>query len=84
MTKEQEFGFDDYDQIYIDRIKYIINNAIAKRDKFVIINQLDQAVYNWIERNFIKIYSYFVEDGFRVSRFINNNNSMFLIEWDNN
>ncbi len=83
MTKEQEFGFDEYDQIYIDRIKYLVNCAIKKCDKFVVISKIDQAIYNWIERNFIKMYRYFLEDGFRLSHFTIDNSGRYLIEWEN-
>lgn len=78
----ESYGFDDSDQVFLNRIGGLINNKIANMESFLIINQIDGQLYFWIDKNFIQFYKYLSEDNIRISQFVLNNSNRFPIEWN--
>lgn len=78
----ESYGFDDSDQVFLNRIGGLINNKIANMESFLIINQIDGQLYFWIDKNFAQFCNYLSEDNIRISQFVLNNSNRFLIEWN--
>lgn len=79
MTKE-EFVFDN-ENIYLTRLKELVIKKIKDKAYFIIIDSGEQALYNWIQRNYDSIMRYLREDNLKLSSFFISGDKKYLIEW---